>query len=182
MGLNALAIELAKDGDVAAPTYTRATKRVANGISKLFDANKKAFKAADVADDGQFYADRTCQIYPQLYDVPLGSAQQTRQKYDAAYAYLNARGDKWEIGQIKDDSLGGYPWMVLGTVAAKRGDTARAVTQLNYYLDKLNAATSAPPTPQSSVFTTIQELGFATQLQNTPTTVLKLESCSEQAS
>jgi hypothetical protein len=75
--------------------------------------------------------------------------------YDAAWNYLDAEGERWETGEVKDGSLGGYPWMVLDYTAAKRGDVARARAQFAYFSEELKKPS---PRPQ---FTAVNELAWA---------------------
>ena len=159
-GLRDFAAELGKDGDVDAPTYATAAQRVAQGINGLFKGDH--FEAADIKADKTFYPLRVAQVFPQLYDVPLGTAAQTKNKYDKGWAYLNAvrnKGENWTIGQNTDKSAKGFPYMLLGAVAAKRGEKGLAQAQLKFFLDKLN--NSGLPE-----FSHIQEIGFANQLQS----------------
>ena len=128
---------------------------MAQGIAGLYDPAQGAFRVADIPAASTFYPLRAAQAYPEVFGVPLGDEAQTQRMYDAAWQFMNATGERWETGEVKDGSLGGYPWMVLGYAAAKHGDYERAVTQNNYLAGQLR---QPAPRPQC---TAVQELGWS---------------------
>jgi len=159
-GLHAFATQLAADGDPDAPTYAKVAQDVTSGIASLYQSSRGAFDTADVPASSDFYPDRVAQVYPQLYGVPFGATTTTM--YNKAWAYLNGTTEQWDTCQDPDRSKDGFPWMVLGYVAAERGDTADvnlALTQFKVYLNNMNE------NPQTIRFTAVQEVGFATALQ-----------------
>ena len=160
-GLRDLSRALRADRDPDAKTYAEAADRVATGVVGLFDEGRQSFRHADIAGAETFYPQRAAQVFPEVFGVPLGDAARTRARYAAAWAALNAGGaagqprDRWEEGEVADGSLGGYPWMVLGYAAVRRGEPGVARTQLASF-----ARRSGRPDPPPS-YTAIQELGWA---------------------
>lgn len=115
-------------GDADSSYYKQVAISVAVGIQGRSDG--AAFSVADSINttDPDFYPGTVTQVFPQLYEVPLSADTATTQSgYDNGYAYLNTHAPTWST-QI--DPGAGYPWMLLGYVAAKRGDTARAQQQM----------------------------------------------------
>ncbi len=152
--LDDLGRHLASEKDPDAGRYTEAARRVAAGIAGLFDETKGCFSVADIPGDDKFYPYRTGQVFPQIFEVPLGDPEETRRKYKAAYAFLNESHGDWTNGRINDGSLGGFPHMDLGYGAALQGDTRRAEAQLRYF--------KSGRTPQ---FTGIHEIGWALRIE-----------------
>jgi hypothetical protein len=145
---------LARDDDADAKEFADAATRVAAGIAGLYDERLKAFKAADVDAGEKFYPYRAAQIFPEVYGVPLGDQARTAERYEAAWNFLNATDDRWDSGEVKDGSLQGYPWMILGYAAAKHGKPELARKQLAYFQKRLNESSDPK-------FTAIHELGWA---------------------
>lgn len=112
-------------GDADSGYYNQLAASIAAGIQGR--SNGSALTVADSENtiNPNFYPGTVTQVFPQLYEVPLSPDTQSR--YDNGYAYLNAHAPTWST-QI--DPGAGYPWMLLGYVAAKRGDTARAQQQM----------------------------------------------------
>ncbi len=110
----------------------------------LWDSAHSGFRTSDQdarADATTFYPGTTCQIFPQAFGVSELSSY-----FTPAYQFLNTYSPKWP-SEVYDP----YPWAILGYVAAKRGDTNRAKTQM--------AATDAKYASQPGLVT-INELGF----------------------
>jgi hypothetical protein len=178
-GLKDFAKTLREDNDPDAAKFEAAAAGVAKGIATLFDEETQSFRISDVPWAPTFYPDRVGQVFPQYFGVPLGSPAETQRKYDAAWKYLNANADAWEVGTLTDSndkSLGGFPWMLLGAVATKRGDAARVQKQLDNLRGQLSQ--SPPPAPA----TAIQELGFALRIQQAPMQVIARGSADDQLS
>ncbi len=160
-GLDDLSRALEADRDPDAKSYAEAADRVARGVAGLFDEGRLSFRHADVGGADTFYPRRAAQVFPEVFEVPLGDAARTRSRYAAAWRSLNAGGaageprDRWEEGEVPDGSLGGYPWMVLGYAAVKRGETGVAKTQLVFFARRSGQPDPPPP------YTAIQELGWA---------------------
>ncbi|WP_155301337.1 hypothetical protein [Cupriavidus necator] len=115
-------------GDADSGYYNQVAASVAAGIQGR--SNGSALTVADSENtiNPSFYPGTVTQVFPQLYEVPLSpDTVSTQSRYDNGYAYLNAHAPTWST-QI--DPGAGYPWMLLGYVAAKRGDTARAQQQM----------------------------------------------------
>ncbi|MGO4809384.1 hypothetical protein AB4156_07225 [Cupriavidus sp. 2MCAB6] len=115
-------------GDSDSIYYSQVANSVAVGIQGR--SNGSAFFAADSDStiNPNFYPGTVTQVFPQLNEIPLSSdTVATQSRYDTGYAYLNAHAPTWST-QI--DPSASYPWMLLGYVAAKRGDTARAQQQM----------------------------------------------------
>jgi len=124
-GLRDLASILALRGEsTEANYYTNVATSMGYGINiQLWDSGRSGFKVSDVhlsADSKTFYPGTTCQIFPQAYGVAEASAY-----FAQAYNFLNTYSPNWP-NEVYDP----YPWMILGHVAARRGDTTRATTQV----------------------------------------------------
>lgn len=141
---------LVEEKDPDATAVRDGAARVATGIAGLFNSSTNCFEVADIPGDRRFYPYRTGQVFPQVFQVPLGSEEETRRMYDLAYRFLNADGEDWPNGRVNDDSLGGFPHMELGYAAAIRGDDVRARAQLKFF--------TAGMKPQ---FSSIHEVGWA---------------------
>ncbi|WP_317924062.1 hypothetical protein [Cupriavidus sp. TA19] len=127
-GLVDFARALDSIGDGDSGYYKQVAASVSAGMQQL--SNGTNFYAADVEQtvSPSFYPGTVTQVFPQLYDVPLSAdTTATQSRYDVGYAYLNEHAPTWST-QI--DPSAGYPWMLLGYVAAKRGDKARAQQQM----------------------------------------------------
>lgn len=139
-------------GDADSGYYKRVAASVSAGIGHL--TNGSNFYAADVETtiSPSFYPGTVTQVFPQLYDVPVsGNTTITQSQYDVGYAYLNQRAPTWST-QIEPSAS--YPWMLLGYVAAKRGDKARAQQQMALLRANLGKAI-------------INELGFYKRILDT---------------
>ncbi len=139
-------------GDADSAYYKRVAASVAAGFGHI--TNGSNFYAADVetAISPSFYPGTVTQVFPQLYGVPLsGDTGTTQNRYDVGYAYLNERAPTWST-QIEPSA--NYPWMLLGYVAAKRGDKARAQQQMALLRANLGKAI-------------INELGFYKRILDT---------------
>jgi hypothetical protein len=156
-GLADFSMMLASAGDAEAKEFDDAARRVAAGIAELYDEQVKAFRVADIGFDQTFYPYRGAQIYPEVCGVPLGDRARTAERYEAAWNFMNATGDRWMEGEDKDGSLKGYPWMILGLAAAKHGKPELARAQLAFFSRRLNERTDPK-------FTAIHELGWAVQI------------------
>lgn len=116
-------------GDTDSGYYNQLASSVAAGIQGRSNGSNLSVADADNTINPDFYPGTVTQVFPQLYEVPLSADTATTQSgYDNGYAYLNAHAPTWST-QI--DPGAGYPWMLLGYVAAKRGDTARAQQQMS---------------------------------------------------
>jgi hypothetical protein len=154
-GLADFAGLLASENDPDFKAIADAAERVARGVASLFDEQAGAFRVADIPAGTSFYPLRAAQVFPEVFGVPLGDEKQTHRLYDAAWHSMISTGDRWERGQVKDGSLGGYPWMILGYAAAKRGEFDLAKTQLRFFKKALKSACPPP------AFTAVHELGWA---------------------
>ena len=145
-GLKDFADYLQALGDPDAARYQAAASSVAQGIASLYLPKQKAFVImANATSVGtKFYPDTVSQIFPEAFSVPLG--KNTSALYANGYQYLNTYSPGWQKGTFDP-----YPWMMVGYVAAKRGDTARADAQVQH-LTRLIRADRAK--------VTISELGF----------------------
>ncbi len=147
-GLTAFAARLGTHGDSDAAIYMRAAGRVAAGLAGLFLPAEAAFLPSD-ADGGvgtSFYPDATAQVFAELHGVTgpgLGQAQ-----YDAGWAMLNRLAPRWPA--LPYDA---YPWLLLGTVAARRGAAGQRSARL-----QLAAARALYASNPARL--TINELGY----------------------
>ena len=122
---------------------------VASGIAQaiqivLWDSGQAGFRISDQegrASTDSFYPGTTCQVFAQAFGVSECAAY-----FTPAYRFLNTWSPNWP-----SLSYDPYPWCILGTVAAKRGNSKRAKEQL--------AATDAL-FQRNQALVTINELGF----------------------
>lgn len=144
-GLRDLASLMRERGDTGDATYADllATNAAAGMTAKTFNAAGNAFTPsdADLKPVASFYPGTTCQIYAQAFGVT-----ELASRYDAGWNYLNKVTPGWEDGHCDP-----YPWAILGTVAAMRGQLALARAQQASIEKKFVA---------SRGLVTINELGF----------------------
>lgn len=145
-GLRDYASILAQRGESADANYYNniATTITQSIVIYLWDSARSGFRVSDQdlrADTSTFYPGATCQVFPQAFNVPELSSY-----YSQAYQFLNTSAPQW-TQEVYDP----YPWTILGYVAAKRGDTARAELQMRATDLKFAAH------PE---YLTINELGF----------------------
>jgi hypothetical protein len=128
---------------VDATYYDAIATGIAGGIVKLFKSTPGAFMPGDayLAPENKFYAGTTCQVFPQAFGVTEAAPL-----FNYGWNWLNKNTPSWEDGRYDP-----YPWAVLGFVAAKRGNTTKARTQLTMIENKF-------VTNRAQV--TINELGF----------------------
>lgn len=124
-GLRDYASILAQRGESADANYYNniATTLTQSIIIYLWDSARSGFRVSDQdlrADTTTFYPGAACQVFPQAFNVPELSTY-----YSQAYQFLNTYKPQW-TSEIYDP----YPWVILGYVAAKRGDTTRANLQM----------------------------------------------------
>jgi len=148
-GLKDFAEVLRYTRDSDAGYYESFAQTVGLGITRLFHSPTSAFRAGDayVAPETSFYPGTTCQVFPEVFGVAEAAPG-----FAAAWNYLQRYSPGWETG--KHDV---YPWMVVGTAAAKRGLTTLATTQLRY-MEQLFAS--------QRPMVTINELGFYQRTAN----------------
>lgn len=144
-GLRDLASLLRDGGDsVDANYYNLLASNAASGIrNQSFNFAANAFTPSDAHPTplANFYPGTTCQVYAQAFGVTEMAAQ-----YDAGWAYLNKTTPGWEDGHCDP-----YPWAILGTVAAMRGQVELA---------KMQQASIEKIFETSRALVTINELGF----------------------
>jgi hypothetical protein len=144
-GLRDLASLLRDRGDVVDANYADLlASNTASGIRNLiFNASAGAFTPSDAHPIplANFYPGTTCQIYAQAFGVT-----ELAPLYDAGWAYLNSTTPGWEDGHCDP-----YPWAILGTVAAMRGQVALA---------RLQQASIEKKFGTSRAVVTINEMGF----------------------
>lgn len=110
----------------------------------LWDSTRNGYRVSDqdlYADTRSFYPGSCCQVFPQAFGVIETSSHD-----DAAYRFLNTYAPRWPA-----EAYDPFPWCILGYVAAKRGDSSRALAQL--------AATDQKYQSDPGLVT-INELGF----------------------
>lgn len=118
--------------------------------SVLWDSRRNGYRVSDQdlrADTRSFYPGTCCQVFPEAFGVI-----ETSSHNDAAWQFLNTYSPRWP-----SEAYDPFPWCILGYVAAKRGDTVRAQTQL--------AATEALYASQPGLVT-INELGFYQRIRS----------------
>ena len=145
--LHALALVMRERADSDGPRYEAAAMRVAAGIRALFQEPASAFYILDEdkaampdfypADTVKFYPHRMAQVFPQLFDVPLGDAEETRAMYEKAWGYANSKGD-WNAADVADGSTEDFPVMIRGLVALQRGDRKSTQEFVDWYSRLVN--------------------------------------------
>ena len=129
---------------VDANYFNLLASNAASGMrSQSFNVAGAAFTPSDAhpLPLANFYPGTTCQIYAQAFGVSELAAQ-----FEAGWAYLNKTTPGWEDGRWDP-----YPWAILGTVAAMRGQLVLARTQ---------QASIEKKFVSSRAVVTINELGF----------------------
>ena len=149
--LSDLASYLQANGDPTDATYyqTEASDTLV-GIETLFNrrANSWYVSYPQVALTTACYPDMVSQVFAQAQGVPVPASWQA-----AGYAYLNAHELNWPT-----TLCGGFPWALLGYVAALRGDTVRAEKQIAFIR-------SLAQNPQERGTLSINELGWYARTQ-----------------
>lgn len=145
-GLRDLSALLSLRGQTAdAQIYLEQAHTLGTAIHNvLWDSTRSGYRVSDQdlqADTRSFYPGSCCQVFPQACGVVECSSHDS-----AAYRFLNTFSPRWP-----DEAYDPFPWCILGYVAAKRGDTNRAQTQM--------AATDARYQSDPGRVT-INELGF----------------------
>lgn len=143
-GLRDFGALLTDAGNSKEGTYYQALgSNVAAGLARQFKTTTSGFTPGDAfsVTERAFYPGATCQVFPQAFGV-----QELAPMFDRAWNYLGQHAAGWADGRY--DS---YPWAILGLVAAKRGQTALARTQLRQIQGKFVNQRS---------LVTINELGF----------------------
>jgi hypothetical protein len=143
-----LAAYLASIGNNAeARTYATEAATTLRGIQTLFDASTSTWRWAADSDvplsTTACYPDAVSQVFPEAFGVPVPAAWRA-----AGYAHLNRYQSAWPTSMCPD-----YPWVLLGYVAAIRGDTQRARAKLSH-IERLAAE------PANRGLITINELGW----------------------
>lgn len=134
-----------------AAVYLDIAHRLGQAINNLlWDSTDNGYRVSDQdlrADTRSFYPGSCCQIFAQAFGVVESSSHD-----NAAYRFLNTWSPRWP-----SEAYDPFPWCILGYVAAKRGDSGRAQTQL--------AATDARYQSDPGLVT-INELGFYQRTRN----------------
>lgn len=122
-GLKDFSAMLRERADIADANYYDAfAKNIGTGMTALFNTSTSGFRMADLSatTETSFYPGTTCQVFPQVFGVT-----ECAPYYDRAWNFLNVNSPGWESGKLDP-----FPFAVLGLVAAKRGATTLAKTQL----------------------------------------------------
>lgn len=153
-GLKDFANRLTELGDADADTFERASETLSNGVKAMFAPESQSFRVSTVPSGSiAFYPHRVIQVAPEVYGVDLGP--DTQALYQHAWSYLNAGGDRWWQGEIKDGSNDGSPMMILAYAAACHGEKQKAADLLSHYQKLLKSRTAQPEVGN------IEELGWA---------------------
>jgi hypothetical protein len=102
--------------------YDQFATQASIGLTGLWDSQRAGFRSSDVdpVATTSFYPGATTQVFAQAFNVsPL------RGWRDAAWSYLAKWAPDWASCAYDP-----YPWMIIGTVAAKRGLSNQAKAQL----------------------------------------------------
>jgi hypothetical protein len=158
-------LEVAGDQDSA--KYKLAARSMADAIASLYhydtgafymlENDRNAFPNFYPANRIAFYPHRFGQVFPELFDVPLGSEEETARRYKTAWAFATAKGD-WNAGLPKDGSSDGFPAMARALIALKRGEYDMAQEYLDWYLEQASLSPGK--------FLMIDQIGIALQIQN----------------
>lgn len=118
-------------------------------VQQTFNVASQAFTPSDAnaVPERSFYPGTTCQVYAQAFGV-----NELAPLFDLGWRYLNSVTPNWEDGHFDP-----YPWAILGTVAAMRGQTTMARTQLTSIEKKFIS---------NRALVTINELGFYQRTQS----------------
>jgi hypothetical protein len=149
-GLRDFAEALRATGDTADANYYDAFAAViAQGIAKLFNSTRGAFRPGDAYTSVQasFYPGTTCQVFPQAFGV-----QELAGNFTPAWNYLNTQTPNWQDGRYDP-----FPWAVLGFVAALRKERVIASTQMTMIEQRF---------AKQRAMVTINELGFYQRMVN----------------
>lgn len=84
------------------------------------------YKGSPVSNWGTFYADATCQLYP----IWCGTILPNSDRAINLWNLFNTNYPDWSKGKIYD--AGGFPWAVVGYVAAIMNDKVKAVSYLSF--------------------------------------------------
>lgn len=123
-GLRDLAEIYSLRGDSTQASVLRGhAHRIGQAMSDvLWDSARQGYKVSDQdlhADTRSFYPGSCCQVFAQAHGVVECSGHD-----DAAWNFLNTWHPRWP-----QESYDPFPWCILGFVAARRGNTTRALTQ-----------------------------------------------------
>jgi hypothetical protein len=150
-GLRDYAALLRSRGEAVDANYydsfaTGITSRIS---ASLFDTARSGFKPSDADNVAgtAFYADTTCQVFPQAFGLTELSSY-----FDKGWAYLNRVTPNWQDGRYD-----AYPWAVLGFVAAKRGQLVQAQAQMRLVENKFAGDRG---------LATINEIGFYLRMKS----------------
>ena len=156
-GLRDFAALLHLQGDADGLDYDAIAADIAAAIrADLYASADQAFKISDLHPivATSFYPGTTCQVFPQAFDV-----QELADLYAFGWAYLNAVTPGWQHYSASGEL---FPWAILGYVAAKRGDTAKAQAMLAKVNQQFANSGAAPNRAQ----VIINELGYYRRIQN----------------
>lgn len=143
-GLNALSKGLARIGDSDSTYYAAVRDGVAAGMHHptygTWDDTNHWWLASDQRPPlgTAFYPDAVTQIFPECYGVPSGNAATDRQRYDWGWAKLNALAPDWYASPANE-----FPWLQLGYVAALRGASDLALSQMAMARDSYDVSKRA---------------------------------------
>lgn len=149
-GLRDFAAVLRSRSELAeANYYDLLATNAAEGIARLlYKTSAQAFLPSDatLAPRTEFYPGTTCQVYPQAFGL-----RELTGRFAAGWNYLNTQSPGWETGRHDP-----FPWAILGYVAALRGQSGQARSQLA----AINTTFAA-----NRSLVTINELGFYLRTQ-----------------
>lgn len=130
-GLDALTKGLTHISDGDAAYYASVRDGVAAGMHNstygTWDDTNRQWLVSDARDPlgTSFYPDAVTQIFAETWAVPSGNTATDRQRYDWGWAKLNALCPGWFKGPYNE-----FPWLQLGYVAALRGASDAAQSQM----------------------------------------------------
>jgi len=164
--LHSLTLQLKAVQDPDTNKFNEAAAGLANAIASLYHEQAGAFYILDTDrmafpyfyDDEsiRFYPHRLAQIFPELFNVPLGDDAQTAQRYKSAWQFATANGD-WNASLPEDGTSNGYPAMIRGLIALKRGEYSMARQHYHWYRKQLSA--------RDTKFAMIDQAGWALQIE-----------------
>ncbi|MCW5941927.1 MAG: hypothetical protein KIS66_06830 [Fimbriimonadaceae bacterium] len=149
------ALLLAKGHREEGDAFAAAAARIAKGIDALYSAETGAYRWADESPPrpgDAWYPDLMCQVFPDLFGVPVTDAE-ARAK--AAWAYVQTLQPEWYT--INDED---HPQLILGYYSLlRRQDPHMAAWSLENWLGR----PQKPGMPFS--FSNVADLGWASAIQ-----------------
>lgn len=158
-GLRAFGRLLSTRGDAHGSLFLEVAGRIAKGIDRLWLPEVGAYRWADEAPSLPgiaWYPDLMCQVFPDLYEVPVGVDQQERdERARRAWDYLQSALPGWYT--LNDDD---HPQLIVGYYSAYRNMDPHMA---GWSLENWERRPSRPGSPHG--FWNVADLGWAFALR-----------------